>query len=206
MINKPLVEALSETKLCQSIRFAVEVGNEKLRKDVLGKKVSNEKMIWAANALKEKNIPIYAYLMFAVPYDSVDLTMETIRLTQKLKPDFVNSAVFSPYRGLAITEKALEGGYLTEEDLIMLDDPENSRLGSVLRLDNLDTIVNLHNFSLAMIHFPSTERFLIKLSQMKNKKIFKWFFLFCHLLQSRNFVDIGFFRTLVEGYHHRIEN
>jgi hypothetical protein len=65
-------------------------------------------MICAVNALKEKGIPLYVYLMFAVPYDSVEQTMETIRLTQSLKPDFVNSAIFSSYRGLAITEKALE--------------------------------------------------------------------------------------------------
>ena len=85
MINERLVEALGDTKLCQSIRFAVEVGNEKLRKDVLGKKVSNEKMVWAANALKEKKIPLYAYLMFAVPYDSLEKTFETIHLTLKKK-------------------------------------------------------------------------------------------------------------------------
>jgi len=206
MINKPLVEALSETKLCQSIRFAVEVGNEKLRKDVLGKKVSNEKMIWAANALKEKGIPLYVYLMFAVPYDSVEQTMETIRLTQSLKPNFVNSAIFSPYRGLAITEKALEGGYLTEDDLERLDDPENSRLGSVLRLEDLDTIINLHNFSLAMIHYPWTERLFKRLVAMKNNQLFRWVFMLSHFLQSRSFVDIGFTRTIVEGYYHRIEN
>ena len=206
MINEKLVEALGNTKLCQSIRFAVEVGNERLRKEVLGKKVSNEKMVWAANALKKKNIPLYVYLMFAVPYDSVENTLETIHLTQKLKPDFVNSSIFSPYRGLAITDKALEGGYLTEDDINRLDDPEFSRLGSVLRLPEKNAIVNIHSLSLAMIHFPRTERILGKFIHSKNNFLFKLFFLVSHFLQTRRFVDIGVFRSIYEGYHHRLES
>jgi len=205
MINERLVEALGDTELCQSIRFAVEVGNEKLRKEVMGKKVSNEKMVWAANALKKKGIPIYVYLMFAVPYDTVEHTMETIHLAQSLKPEFINSAVFSPYRGLAITEKALEGGYLTEDDINRLDDPEFSRLGSVLRLPDKNAILNLYSFSLAMVHFPWTERILEKLIHTKNNSLFKLFFMTCHFLQTRRFVDIGFFRSIYEGYHHRLE-
>ena len=204
MINEKLVEALGNTKLCQSIRFAVEVGNERLRKEVLGKKVSNEKMVWAANALKKKNIPLYVYLMFAVPYDSVENTLETIHLTQKLKPDFVNSSIFSPYRGLAITDKALEGGYLTEDDINRLDDPEFSRLGSVLRLPEKNAIVNIHSLSLAMIHFPRTERILGKFIHSKNNFLFKLFFLVSHFLQTRRFVDIGVFRSIYEGYHLRL--
>lgn len=206
MINEKLVDALGNTKLCQSIRFAVEVGNEKLRKDVLGKKVSNEKMVWAAKALKEKKIPIYAYLMFAVPYDSLENTMETIHLTQKLKPDFINSSIFSPYRGLAITDKALEGGYLTEEDINNLDDPEFSRTGSVLRLPEKNAIVNIYCLSLIMIHFPWTERFLKRFIHFKNNVLFKLCFLVSHFLQTRRFVGIGFFRSLYEGYHHRLES
>ena len=206
MINERLVQALDDTKLCQSIRFAVEVGNEKLRKEVLGKKVSNEKMVWAAKALKEKKIPLYAYLMFAVPYDSLENTLETIHLTQKLKPDFVNSSIFSPYRGLAITDKGLEGGYLTEEDIDRLDDPEFSRTGSVLRLPDKNAIVNLYSMSLIMIHFPWTERILRKFIHVKNNTVFKLLFLASHFLQTRRFVGIGFFRSIYEGYHHRLES
>jgi anaerobic magnesium-protoporphyrin IX monomethyl ester cyclase len=206
MINERLVEALAETNLCQSIRFAVEVGNEKLRKDVLGKKVSNEKMIWAAKALKDKKIPLYVYLMFAVPYDTEDHTWETIHLTQKLKPDFINSSIFSPYPGLAITDKALEGGYLTKEDVERLGDPEFSRMGSVLRLPEKNAIANLHSLSLAMIHYPKTEWILRKFVRFKNNSLFKLFFMCSYFLQTRQFVDIGFFRSIYEGYYHRLES
>jgi anaerobic magnesium-protoporphyrin IX monomethyl ester cyclase len=206
MINEKLVEALGDTGLCHDIRFAVEVGNEKLRKEVMGKKVSNEKMIWAASALKKKNIPIYVYLMFAVPFDSVEHTLETIHLAQSLKPDYVNSAIFSPYRGLAITEKALEGGYLTEEDIDRLDDPEFSRMGSVLRLPEKNVILNIHNLSLILVRFPWTERVLEQFFNAKNNVFFKIFFMISHFLQTRKFVDIGLFRSIYEGYHHRMES
>jgi radical SAM superfamily enzyme YgiQ (UPF0313 family) len=205
MINERLVEALGDTGLCHDIRFAVEVGNEKLRKEVMGKQVSNKKMVWAADALKKKGIPIYVYLMFAVPYDTFEHTMETIHLAQSLKPEFINSALFSPYRGLAITEKALEGGYLTEDDINRLDDPEFSRMGSVLRLPEKNSILNIHSFSLAMVRFPWTERILLKLAHIKNNRLNKLFFLICHFLQTRKFVDIGLFRSIYEGYHHRLE-
>jgi hypothetical protein len=95
---------------------------------------------------------------------------------------------------------------LTEDDLERLDDPENSRMGSVLRLEDLDTIINLHNFSLAMIHYPWTERLFKRLVAMKNNQLFRRVFMLSHFLQSRSFVDIGFTRTIVEGYYHRIEN
>ena len=68
--------------------------------------------------------------------------------------------IYTPiYKGLATTDKALEGGYLTEKDIEMLDDPEFSRTGSVLRLPEKNAMVNLYCLSLTMIHFPLTESY-----------------------------------------------
>ena len=41
LINQATVDALANTKLCHSIRFAVEVGNEEMRRKVLNKNVRN---------------------------------------------------------------------------------------------------------------------------------------------------------------------
>ena len=172
------MDALADTKLCHSIRFGVEVGNEEMRRKVLNKNVRNRHLIWAADALHAKGIPIYVFIMFGVPYDSVAKTMETIELTRRLKPEYVYPSVFMPYRGLGITDKALEGGYLTEEDLRQLDDPKNQRLRSIMRLPDLDKILNLHNFSIALIRHPWTAPFLMKAASLKNNKLFNSFFLY----------------------------
>jgi hypothetical protein len=57
-----------------------------------------------------------------------------------------------------------------------------------------------------MIHFPWTEPILRKVIHFKNNSLFKSFFMLSHFLQTRRFVGIGVIRSIIEGYHHRLES
>ena len=39
------------------------------------------------------------------------MTMETLKLNMKLKPEIANSAIFAPYPGLKMTQYAIDEGY-----------------------------------------------------------------------------------------------
>jgi len=204
-LNQRVSDALAATGNCQSVRFAVEVGNESIRTEVLRKPFTNKMLFETANLLRERNIPMNVNLMFGLPFETEEDVLETIKLARKIKPDFINSAIFTPYRGLEITRLSLEKGFLTEEDLKRLDDPQFSRLDSVMRLKDIDTIKNIFYFSLAMIHLPWTEPYLMKLVHFKGNGFFKSIFLVSHLLQTRKFVKIGWLRSVIESYYHRNE-
>jgi radical SAM superfamily enzyme YgiQ (UPF0313 family) len=204
-INQATVDALADTKLCHSIRFGVEVGNEEMRRNILNKNVRNKHLVFASDALRAKGIPFYVTIMFGLPSDSVERTMETIELTRRLKPDFVYPTIFMPYRGLSITDMALKTGYLTEQDLEKLDDPKNKRLGSVMRIPDLNQIINLHRFSISLIRHPWTAPFLLKLATFKNNPLFNAFFMCCFFVQTRRWTNLGLKRSIIEGYYHVVE-
>ena len=204
-MNEKILDALCDTGNCHTVRFGVEVGNEKHRMEVLGKPVSNSKILRAATLLRERDIPIYIFIMFGVPFETEQTAIETIKLAQLIKPSFINSALFSPYRGLDVTKLALENNFITENDIKKLDNPQFSRMDSVMHLKDINAIRNIFYFSLAMIHFPFTERFLMKIIHMKCNRLFKCFLLLSHFFQTRGFVKIGWLRSIVEGFHHRSE-
>lgn len=204
-LNEQVVDAIAETGLCHTIRFAVESGNEAIRRDVLKKPISNKKIIESVRLLRARNITTYIYLMFGLPFETAENAMETIRISQEIKPDFINSALFMPYRNLDITKLALQNGFLKEDDLRLLDDPKYTRLESVLRLKDIDRIRNIFFFSLVMIHFPFTERVLMLLAKMRPNIIFKGIFLISYFLQTKKFVGIGWIRSIKESFYHKAE-
>jgi radical SAM superfamily enzyme YgiQ (UPF0313 family) len=204
-IDDELVEAIAKTDRCKAVRFAVETGNERLRREVLRKPFSDKQLLQAASCLRQKKISIVVFLMFAIPFENLANTLETIELTQKIKPDFVQGGLFFPYRGLKITQTAIDNGFLTEQDLARFENPNQQRFDSVLRLEDIDRIKNIFLFHLSMIHYPRSQSLLKKLSEYKCNPFFKLFFMACMFLQSRRYVEIGLIRSLYESYYHRLE-
>jgi radical SAM superfamily enzyme YgiQ (UPF0313 family) len=204
-ITERVLRAMAETGNCHSVRFAVEVGNEWLRKKVLRKPLNDKDIKEAANLLREYNIPIYVFLMFGVPHETEETAKETIRFCQQLRPGFVKPALFVPYRELDITTIALEQGFLKSEDLKRLDDPRFSSLDSVMRLNDINAIKNLFYFSVLMIHFPRLGRWLMKLIHLRGNPLFRMVYVFSFILQNFLFFGIPWRRGLLEFKHHKIE-
>ena len=120
LIDEEIVKALAETNCCRIVRIGIEVGNEKLRREVLNKNISNKSIYNVAALLEKYKISLFAYIMFGLPGETVADAFETIEMMQKIQPDFFHAMVFQPYPGMKITKDAIKKGYITEKDLLKL--------------------------------------------------------------------------------------
>jgi len=172
---------------CTGVRFAVETGNEGLRKGLLGKPISNRRLIELADLLHSHDMPFLTYNMFALPTETVDHCLETIRLNQRLRPTFMSNNIFMPYPKYRLTEQAKARGLLRDEDLDRLSEKAYRMDRSVLRQPNVRTLENLHKLSFTMIRRPGWTGLLGRAARLPPNPVFKWIYGWNH---ARDFMRL----------------
>jgi len=97
---------------CISVSTGVETGNEKLRRNVLDKKVTNEQIIKAVGLLKEAGIKVCSLNMVGIPGETIGTINETISFNKKLNPNWLGISIFSPYPGTRLYNLCVKKGYI----------------------------------------------------------------------------------------------
>ena len=80
---------------CHRISFGVEQGNFEFRKNVLGRRVTNKKIIDGLNLVKEIGIPFSVNNVIGFPGETYELAFETIELNRELPADDRNAYPFT---------------------------------------------------------------------------------------------------------------
>jgi anaerobic magnesium-protoporphyrin IX monomethyl ester cyclase len=114
-----------------ALDIGVESGNEWLRREVLGRKMSNQRIIDTFKLIDEFEIGTSSLNMVGLPFETPEMIEETIELNRKLEPTFLLGGVFQPYPGTRLREICLEHGWLRE------DAPFLNRAESILNLPAL---------------------------------------------------------------------
>jgi len=117
--NRP--EMVSELRMrrlksigCHRMSVGVEHGNEAFRRQVLHKRVSNEKIIDAMDILARVGIPVSVNNMIGFPGETRELAWDTIKLNRQLRYDTVNAYAFTPFHGTELYRTCLAKGYLSD--------------------------------------------------------------------------------------------
>lgn len=108
---------------CHSVAMAVECGSEEIRKRVLNRNMSDEKIMDAFRILKSNGIRFNSLNMLGLPDETEEDIRKTILINRrgravlgtghsKSRIDFADASIFQPYPGLAITRYAGEKGLL----------------------------------------------------------------------------------------------
>ncbi|MBN1542072.1 radical SAM protein [candidate division KSB1 bacterium] len=108
--GQEIIEMLREAG-CEEIRIGVEQGNERLRRDILKRKMSNNELIAAFNRIKKAGIKVFAYNMIGVPGETRETIRETVELNRQLRPDKIHISLFHPYPGTELYDQCLKAGY-----------------------------------------------------------------------------------------------
>lgn len=154
LIDEDIVKAIADTKCCHSVRMGVEVGGEKLRSRLLKKRITNAQIYRSAQLLRRYGVRSVIFTMYGLPGETFKDTLETIEMTQKLKPFSLSAQLFHPYPGLDITEYAIEKGYLRRGDLPKLGKKEYRTHKSLLQQPEIDEVTNLLKLSIVAIRHP----------------------------------------------------
>jgi radical SAM superfamily enzyme YgiQ (UPF0313 family) len=200
MLDEELVREL-KTSGCCSARFGMESGNEKLRNELLKKKLSDEQIIKVAALLNKYNIKFRAYCMIGLPGETIDQAYETVNLNIRIKTDYPWCAVYNPYSGTELVDYAKEKGFLDHDfDISSLDDSYYK--GSVLRNENIKELINIHRFFQTAILFPKTLPLIRRLVKLPPNPLFNLWFQFVYFIVYIKSEGLGILETLSFSLHY----
>lgn len=102
---------------CYYVDIGVESGNERVRRDILNRQVSNKSIQRAIEILKEVGIKVCTLNIFGIPGETEDEMWETVKVNLELKPDGAITSVMYPFPNTGIYHYCVERGYLSDEDV-----------------------------------------------------------------------------------------
>lgn len=152
-VDNELARALKKAG-CDRLDFGLETGSEKLRNEVLNKKLTDEQIIEASEILRANGVPFGTGNMFGLPGETFQDALETLKLNIKIKPADVWGAVFQPYPGTECGIYAVENGYCKNLDVDQIR--SDYQTDSLLVQEDIGKIVNLHKFFYLLVMFPKS--------------------------------------------------
>ncbi len=137
---------------CYMVSMGIETGNDYLRREVLQRKMSKERITNAFQMVREEGIKTLAQNLFGIPGETLAEAFETIQLNILSQPTIPHINIFTPYPKLTLTEKAKELGIFPGDFDQIVGEISTSK--SVLKLKDKYQLENLHKFFAIVVKFP----------------------------------------------------
>ncbi len=139
--------------------WAVETGNEKLRRDILKKNITDAQMLECGRLLNKYHIPFRTYNMMGLPGETVEDALKTVTINRAIRNRFPLCTIYDPYPETELAEAAVEQG--------LLDQPITSEtfgkiqyISSLLKID--PRILRIQMLFYYFVRFPFMDRYLRK--------------------------------------------
>jgi len=97
---------------CEMVRIGVETGNEWLRFNVLNRKITNRQIVEVFEKARELNLKTYSFNMVGLPYETPKMAEESLKLNERICPDYIQVSIFYPYPGTKLYELCEREGML----------------------------------------------------------------------------------------------
>ncbi|MCX5896393.1 MAG: radical SAM protein [Proteobacteria bacterium] len=130
---------------CRIIKFGIESGSERVRREILHRPMTNEVIKQAFAIAHEAGLHTSAFVMFGLPHETREDIMATIRILAEIQPGRFRWALFFPYPHTIAYDISRAGGFINftkmerlnnfTEDSCLDFGPENN-----LWIDKLQTI------------------------------------------------------------------
>ena len=108
-INNSSIKLLKKLKV-DGVGMGIEISSEEFRKTDLNRYPSQDKIVEAFKLLKDAGIKRTAYNIIGLPNETEEMIIDTIKFNQKLKPDNITVAFYSPYLGTDSERKSKMNG------------------------------------------------------------------------------------------------
>ncbi|MFH0963259.1 MAG: radical SAM protein [Planctomycetota bacterium] len=102
---------------CAIVKFGVESGSDRIRRDIMHRRMSNGEIERAFEAAHEAGLHTSAFVMLGLPHEGREEIEETVRLLGRIGPGRFRWAIFFPFPGTRAFEIAREGGFIDEAKL-----------------------------------------------------------------------------------------
>jgi len=132
-VNRRILDALA-TAGCRQITYGVESGSYRIRKDVMRRPVTDQRIKDAFLWTREAGIAVTANYMLGLPDETRDDLQRTLDLAEELEALDIGFFVFYPYPGTHLFNHCRERGYLPNDHL----DSGADHRTSILNLPTLE--------------------------------------------------------------------
>jgi anaerobic magnesium-protoporphyrin IX monomethyl ester cyclase len=154
---------------CNEVRVGVEQGNEKLRRTVLKRKMTNQQIIKTFNCLKKVGINVFAYNMIGIPGETEDKIQDTINLNRKLDSDKMHVSIFRPYPGTELYDHCVENNYLHDIKIESYFEPISSLEMPSISKDKIEYYYRIFRTA---VYFPKLLPFVSLLAKIKMSRTY----------------------------------
>jgi len=102
---------------CMRLHMGVESGSERIKKEILGRNITNQKVIDTFRLVKSMGFKTLAFNMIGIPEESQEDIEQTIALNKSIKPHWLLVSLFYPFPGTNLYSKCLQNGTLGSNDV-----------------------------------------------------------------------------------------
>lgn len=95
------------------VTFAIEAGNEEIRKNILKRSMTNEQILDAAEILHKYDVRFRTENMIGYPYETWDTVKETLELNIKCNPEIAWASLYQPYPGTELGDLCIKNELFT---------------------------------------------------------------------------------------------
>ena len=143
---------------CTGVTFAIESGNEQIRKDLLKRKMSDGKILMGVSILRDNNLKFRTENMIGLPGETYKDMLSTLKLNIQCKPTIGWASIFQPYPGLPLSGS------------IRVDDFQESFFTDTFNVSLRSKIIKLQRLFGLLVSHPGLRWLLL----FPNNGLFNW--------------------------------
>ena len=173
MVDEEIVQALKKAG-CTLVMYGIESGDERMRKEILGRDISDEQILQAAALFRKYRIRTMSVNMIGLPGETRQMATSTLRLNIRCRPSYAWNAVYQPYPMTRLSELSVQQGYFDGN----FDAFKGSFIfgGSLLKMPDIRTLVRLHYLFPLAVAFPLLSGFFIRISSIPAGSFYRLLF------------------------------
>jgi anaerobic magnesium-protoporphyrin IX monomethyl ester cyclase len=118
-LDEKMARLLSEAG-CYMVKFGVESGSERVRKQILARELSENRLRKAVALLRKLGVNTRAYVMLGMPTETREEILATVRLCADLGFDSVRPSIMYPFPGTQLYRTCVSQG-LMDDSLVPPD-------------------------------------------------------------------------------------
>ena len=125
LLDEKMIKELADSG-CYLVTIGLESGDEKYREKYLYRSMKNDHIVNISHMLKNAGIIVNSYNLIGLPYETLSLSLETVKLNARMHTDSIVISFFYPYPTTKLREIAKEANFL--DPGISPDDPVQLRM------------------------------------------------------------------------------
>lgn len=171
---------------CVAVGVGIESGSERLRREWLGRPISDRAILEGCRRLKAVGLRVLSFTMLGIPSESLDEALRSVALNVACGVDFAAATILQPYPGTELARRAQAEGYF-DGDFDAID--ASYFCPSPLRFESpraRDRITNLQRLFSYAVEFPEVRRRLRWLVERPPSALYRALFEVRHAFAIRH--------------------